>query len=427
MKFFDWVRSKVLQVPLFQAGTYNGFRSMFTGQRNAGDYYKGWVFAAVTKIAGSVSQIKLHLSRVNSKGEKEVLDDHPAQLLLRKPNEFFTKKMLFERLQSNMELRGNEYWLIDRDGKGKPIGIYPLSPENIQPIADPDQYLVGYSYSLGASKYTIPKDNMVHFKTFNPKSDIIGVSTLEAVRTSVDTDEASKEYNRVFFENNAAPGVILKYPQKLTTEVMESIKEQWDSEFQGFKKGYRTAMLSGGLDVTTMDITHQDMEFIEGRKMNRDEILSIFGVPKTIIGVMEDVNFASAKTALFVFSSLTVDPKMTAIQDTLQASYLPMFGDAAGMIYEYESPIKDDVLEKIAYYNAGVQGGWLTLNEVRRFENLVELEDGDMVFLPFNMSPYSKPKAKAMQPLQKTIATLVSITTKALLPGAVEAKKKARK
>lgn len=431
MKFFDWIRSKMFSVPIMQSsGWGNGGLSFSLGARNSSEYYKGWVFAAVSKIAGSVSQIKLHLSRVNSSGEKEVLDTHPAQELLKRPNEFFTKKMLFERLQSNIELYGNEFWAIDRTGpKGIPIGIYPLNPVNVTPIADPHEYIAAYKYSMGGTDYIIPKEAMIHFKTFNPKSDIIGVSTLEAVRTSVDSDEASKEYNRVFFENNAAPGVVLKYPGKLQQETIEKLREQWDSEFQGFKKGYRTAVLSGGLDVSSMDVTHADMEFIEGRKMNRDEILAIFGVPKTIIGVVEDVNFASAKTALFVFSSLCIDPKMTAIQDTLQASYLPMFADNQGMIFEYESPIKDDVLEKIAYYNAGVTGGWLTLNDVRRFENLIELEDGDSVFVPFNMQPFTKPKAKFIKeiPLRKSIKNLAEALSKALLPlPKEEVKKKAK-
>lgn len=432
MKFFDWIKGKVLSIPLFAAGSWSSFRTAFTGIKNAAEYYKGWVFSAVSAIAEEVSEIKLHLTRLNSDGEKEVFDDHPAMKLLKSVNPFFTKKTLFERLQSNLELHGNEYWLMDKDGKGNPVGIYPLNPPAITPLADPDRYIAGYKYNMGGTDYTIPAEEIIHFKTFNPKSDICGQSTLEAARTTVDTDEASKEYNRIFFQNNAAPGVVLKYPTRLNQDQIDKMKEQWDSEFQGFKKGYRTAVLSGGLDVTSMDVSHTDMEFIEGRKMNRDEILAIFRVPKIAAGITEDLNFASAKASIYVFSRFNIKPKMTRIVDTLNEFYLSLFKDAEGMSFEYESPVQDDVTEKIAYYTAGVNGGWLTLNDVRRSENLTELENGDDVFLPFSLSPYTKPKAKRLKekPALKTAQSIQVMTdalAKAFLsPPKEEVKKKVK-
>lgn len=407
MGLLDFIRKKSSPVAIFSR--FNGGGSSISA-RNADQLYTGWVFACVRAIAEEVAKIDLVLTKVDSSGNKTIIPTHPAIDLIYRVNSFMTKHTLFERLQSNKELRGNEYWFVVRDKAGVPVEIYPLNMSAIKPIIDPYNYVSGYEYRMSGDKTEIlSPENVIHFKNFSPKSDVIGMSTLEAVRVSVETDEHAKIYNRAFFENSAQPGVIIKMRSNPTQDIVDKIKAQWNQEFRGSNKNYGTAVLPEGVEIDRLQVNHADMEFIQQRQFSRDEILAIFRVPKTILGIMEEVNFASAKTANYVFALRTILPKMNSIVDTLNEFYLPMFNEE-GLEFEFRNPVPEDRAELIQYYTAGLNNGWLTHNEIRRMEGLPELENGDTTYIPFSLMPNSRPKEK--------LATVTVV--KAPLQGAIK-------
>lgn len=428
MGLFDFLRKKESSIPLFSHILKFG-SSGFALKANPTDLYAGWIYACINVIADEVSQIDLVLTKKDGKGNKQIITDHPAIDLINRVNPFLTKHDLFERLQANKELYGNEYWFIEKNGS-KNMEIYPLKPTLVNPLPDPYNYVSAYQYNLDGKRYNLPPENIIHFKTFNPKSDILGTGTIEAVRTSAETDLYAREYNKAFFENSAQPGVILEYPGELKKEDQERLKSQWVEEYGGFKRNFRTAVASNGLKIQKLEMSHTDMEFIEQRRFSRDEILSIFRVPKTILGILEDANFASAKTANYVFALRTILPKMRAIKDTLNEFYLPLFGDES-LEFELRNPVPEDRTELVMYYNAGLQNGWLTQNEIRRMEGLGELEDGNVTFLPFSLAPASKPKeSKTVEGIiskEQSISAMAKDIAESLLNAEVNIKNKEAK
>jgi len=408
---------KAASIPLLQPQRFGGnFLSFFGESKSNQELYKGWVFACVNSIKEEVAQIDLKLYRNGADGQKELVLSHPVLTLLHDVNPFFTKYTLFEHLQANIELWGNEYWLIERNNKGLPLELYPLDPDKIQPVSDPFQYIASYKYQLQGKTYEIPAENIIHFKTFNPKNVILGMSTVEAARAAIETDEAAKLYNRAFFENGANPGTILEYPGNLNKDQMDRLKDQWDSQFAGFKKAYRTAIAQGGLKIHQIEMSHGDMQFIEQRKLSRDEICAMFKVPLEILGVLSQTTYASAKAAEYVFMRRTIRPKEMRIVDTLNEFLLPLFGED-GLFFEATDRTPNDTTESIAYYQSGIANGWLSPNDVRRMEGLPELEDGENVYLPFSLTPYSKPAAKRVNErpsIKGTIDGMAARLTKAI-------------
>lgn len=390
MGLFDFWKKKEADIPLLSSiGRAFGISPM---RRDMHALYRGWVYTSVEAISEEVSTIDLVLTKSDSKGNKETITSHPALAVINDANPFMTKQFIFKRLQAHKELFGNEYWYIVRKGN-TPAEIYPLLPSLVSPIPDEHTYVSGYNYRVSGKNYTIPKEDIIHFKNFSAESDIIGMSTLEAVRTAVETDYYAKEYNKSFFENSAQAGVVLTHEGEMNDEMSTRLLDKWNQNFQGPSKNFRTALLQGGLKMDRLQTNHADMEFIEQRKFSRDEILAIFRVPKTIIGILEDANFASAKTANYVFALRTISPKMRAIVDTLNEFFLPMFGDPS-LKFDFRNPVPEDRTELISYYQSGINNGWLTLNEVRAKEGLTELENGNETFLPFSLTPYTTVKTE---------------------------------
>jgi len=402
---------KALDLPLLSRWS-SSVTSVFGTRRSS--LYTGWVYLAVSCIKDEIANIKLVLQKMDADGNVTVIHKHPVITLLAYVNEFFTQYELFERLQADLELYGNHYWVLEKNKQGIPIAIFPVMSSCMKAIIDPHNYVSGYQYSMDGVIYTIPKEDVVHFKNYNPESFIEGLSTIEAVRVAVTTDEEAKRYNEAFYKNNAVPSVVLEYPNSLPQDVINTMRKQWENSFSGFKNAYRTAIASGGLKVNVVDVKHADMQYIEQRRFTRDEILAIFKVPPTVAGINEATVYASAKASYYSFSKGNIEPKMRKIVNTLNEFLLWMYNEE-GLQFTFISPVPQDITEKTAYYQSGINNGYLTLNEVRTMEGLPLLEQGDDVFLPFSLSPYSRPVQKQVvyKPSTREIA---ESTAKALAP-----------
>lgn len=394
MSIFSNLFKKKSNGELPKEGFFVGSSNSFFQKQNKD--YVGWVYACVQAIINEIATIEFYLYKYDKNGNKEIITSHPALDLLYNPSTFFTKYNIFERLQANLELRGNEYWFIDFDKSGNPLEIYPLQSESITPIADKKEYIAFYEYRIGGEKFILPRERVIHFKTFNPYNDLVGVSTLSAVRSAAQTDEAAKQYNESFFKNSAIPSVVLEYPSSLRQEQAEQARKSFEDNFSGFKNAYKVAVAHSGMKVQTIEMTHTDMQFLEGRKANRDEILGIFRVPKTVLGIVEDVNFASAKAANYVFGLRNIKPKMERIVDTLTHFFLPMYGETQ-LEFGFKSPVQEDVEEQIQLFTAGLNNGFLSHNDVRRQLGLQELVDGEQFYMPMNLIAFSGVKTKTVK------------------------------
>lgn len=412
MKLFDLIKEKIAKLPLIGKHSTKllGFFSNANGARN-NNYYTGWVYLAVSTIAQEVAGIKLKLYKVDDKGNKEQVFDHPALELLHKANNFMTQYDVFERLQSNQELHGNEFWYISFI-RNTPVAIYPLSPLHIKPVPDQYDYVKSYIYEVDGEKIQIPFKNILQFKQFNPKSDIVGVSTLEAARYAADTDTAAKFYNLKYFENDARPDVILEYPETLSPEQEKRLLNLWNQSHSGPNKQFKTAVASGGLKINSFQISQRDMEYLQGRMFSRDEIMAIFRVPLAVVGLTGNETYASAKAATYAFGARTIKPKMTRIINVLNEFYLSLFEGTENMEFEFESPILEDRDLTLKGYESGLKNGWLSINDVRRYENLPEIEGGEPVMVPFNVQPLGEPIAKHVEvtagPISKMVSEIVS-------------------
>lgn len=398
-------------------GFIGAIPNMFTGINRArpADFYKSWVYSCTRAIAEAVASIDLLLFEINpSTGEKTLkMDADPMRLLLN-PNKIMTKETLLLRLQSHRELFGNEYWHLIKGANNQPIAIFPLRPESARPIASSNDFISAFEFVINGRSIRIPIEDLVHYKNFNPITDLIGMSTLGAAQDAAETDVFARDYNKEFFNNGAMPGAVLKVKGELSPKDKKRLKQAFDQQYAGQGKRYKTFVASGGLDIEQFNVSQKDMEFMEQRKFSRDEILAIFQVPKPIIGILEDVNRASAEAAMFVFTMQTIEPKMKSLVDTLNAFYLPMFKNSQNLRFEFTSPVPRDKKTVIEEYKAAIAGGWMTPNEVRLKEGLDPLENGDSIYLPLNLQPISEIR-EVEEEERKAVRTSKSAKEKAAL------------
>ncbi len=78
--------------------------------------------------------------------------------------------------------------------------------------------------------------------------------------------------------------------------------------------------------------------------MNREIIREAFGISKFMLGLVDDVNRATADASEAVFAKYLTVPRLERIKGALNNGYLKMFGvTGEGVEFDYCNPVPEDV------------------------------------------------------------------------------------
>lgn len=383
----------------------------WTGEKTLEQYRKSlYVFACISKIAEKVASINLEAYRViNSRGETKQILAHPALDLLYKCNPFQTRTEFWETTIINLKTTGDAYWLKIRNNSGKVVELWNMRPDWVTIIPDEQQFVKGYKFvKTDGTQIDLAAEDVVHFKYPDPLSQYLGMSPLQAAKTRVQTEDYATRFQRDFFVNSARPDAVIKNPQlSLTESQKREIREGWDKRFKGIGNSSKVAILEGGMEYQLISITQKDMDYIEGIKMTRDDILTAFKMPKPIIGITEDVNYANAKTAMAIFLGETIKPEIARIVEKINEELIvPDFGEE--FFIDFEDPTPENREQELLEYSNGTANDWLLPNEIRAREGLPPVKGGWTIYRPLTdvavggLDQASQPKMRAVKMGGKT-------------------------
>jgi hypothetical protein len=109
------------------------------------------------------------------------------------------------------------------------------------------------------------------------------------------------------------------------------MKRQWETGHQGISKRGKMGWLTGGMKFEPLGLSQKDLDFIAGRRFNREEILAVFGVPPAEVGVHEFSNYANAREQARKFWHNTLIPLLVHIEEALESKFfLKHFPDVVG-------------------------------------------------------------------------------------------------
>ncbi len=361
------------------------------GEREFLKAYRGWVFACTNAIAERLADIELKLQQKTKDGWQDLAPtgSSPALDLIHHVNDFQSFYELVYGYAAYQELHGNSFWYLPRSSNGKVAEIWQLDPTRVQVVKSKKEFISGYVFmnEIG-EKVPLEPEEVIHFKRFHPLNPYRGMGTVEAAALAIDTDTYASEWQRNFFGNSAIPSAILSSEGTLNQEAYDRIKANWDAKFKGVQNSNKLAILEGNLKYTLVGQTARDMQFNDGRKDIRDEILAIFRVPKTILGISEDVNFASAQATEYVFAKYVIKPKMKFFVTKLNEFYLPFMNlNPQEWRFTFVDPVPENIEQQIAVRESGIKNYYMTPNEARAEIGKEPVEGGDDLYIPTLMQP----------------------------------------
>lgn len=385
MSFFSKFKlNKKSAVPLSMT-INSGISTPLITKNDAQEFYSSWVYACIDRRAKSLANIEFKLYRLKKGGDVEEIVEHELLDLLYRVNPDMTKYDFMQLSITYLDLFGASPWVLDGGKKnGQPKNLYLARPEYMKVRKDKGGSVLGYDYQIGDQKMTFEKDEVIFLKNFNPKDPNRGLGVIEAVRITAQHDDYIQQHNSKLLENGARPSGFFEVEGNVEPGEMKRLKAEVKDQYAGYDNAYKIMMLQGGMKFTPASIPPKDLDFIESKKMNRDEIMSVFGVNKPIMGIFDDINRASALTAEYLFSKYTLEPLATKYTEQLNEFLVPRYGDDLWLDFEPLTKEDDeaDLAEKDKSWNR-----WKTTNEIRSEEGLPPVTGGDILYMPLSNMP----------------------------------------
>ena len=147
------------------------------------------------------------------------------------------------------------------------------------------------------------------------------------------------------------------------------------------RRSHRPGILFGGAKYTTTSVAPDDSQFLQSRQFAVEEILRAFRVPPSMAGVIQSgaQAYASVEMNGIHFVMHTLRPYVTKIEDGYSRQLLT---NGAFMKFNLDGLMRGDFGSRVAGYSSGLQAGWLSINDVRRFEDLRPAEGGEAYRVP---------------------------------------------
>lgn len=349
--------------------------------------YKGWAFACVNAIGMDIGNIPFKLYKVKKDESEEEVYSHEVLDLLFGVNDFMTSFELKFQTASHLLLTGNAFWLM-LDAQGKPVTSKTQKPEQFYPLNPKyvtikktvgETFGVKYIYKIGMKEHSYESHQVLHFKLPNPDDIFEGKGVLQSIFGWVDADNSATEFNRRFFANSARPDGVLESEFATSPENIEYLKKSFEKAYRGIGNAHKTLVLPQKTTFKPAGFNQKDMDFVNLLGDTRDKILAGFRVPKTVLGLTDDVNRANAEATNYVFALRVVKPLMELITTYLNEFLMPRYGK--DMYLDFDSPVPEDKAMELAEIEKTTAGkAILTQNEAREmFYGLGPMDGGDSI------------------------------------------------
>ena len=377
-RVFTWPNRYRTELPLFAPTTAG---ELVTPERALS---VSAVAACVRLLSETTAALPLHVYR--DLGNSRLIEGgHPLYNLIHsQPNEFMSSFTFFQTAIMHILLHGNHYSVIERDGAGNPVNLWPLRPEGVTvEVRDGN---VEYRYYFGGQRSTYDFRDILHFK--GPSLDgIVGMSIVGMARQGIGLALAQDAHAGSLMRNNARLGTVITVPGSLRSDQLSDMREDFAKKFAGAMNAGKAVVMYDGMTIQTVGMSSQDAQFIESRQFSVVEIARWFRVPPTLIGDMTRVSYSSSESEMQLFCTQSIAPLCASIEAELNFKLLPSRTQFLAR-FDINKLVRGDQQSRYTAYSQGLNAGFLTVADVRLAEDLPFIEGTDKLNRPANLVPH---------------------------------------
>lgn len=350
------------------------------------------VYRAIRIKADTMASLPIHVIEKTGNGKQVSVDHDLNYLISKEPNNIMTSFTWREVMQGNMELYGNCYSEVIRNGSAAPIAINYHHFSHVTPKKNGNRIVYeiwdDLKYKHTSKKPRVVKSqNMIHIPGFG-FNGLVGMAPIELAANSLGESLAKDSFSSRFFKNNAIPSLVLT-GQNITKDQMDTSKKEWQKNHGGANQN-GTAVLFGGWDVKQLNIPPDQAQFLESRKFSVIDAARWFGVQPHLLFDLDGAIKANIEQQGIEYVTYTIMGIVRRWEQELDRKLFSEKEKKSGKYrvkFNLNGLLRADAKTRAEYYRTLSNIGVLSINEVRSLEDFNDVNGGDNRFIQQNMMP----------------------------------------
>ncbi|MBV4421038.1 phage portal protein [Clostridium tyrobutyricum] len=344
------------------------------------------VFACNRVLSETLASCPIFLYEKDSKGNRVQVTDAPEyQLMHYTPNPEMTPGQFKETGMSNMNLGGN--FIVQKvfNLHGDLLELRPILWNRVRIDIDKDTGRILYFIDGKTEPKT--RDEILHIPGLT-LDGYIGVTPLTYAALTIDIGLSQDKFERNFYLNRASTSGIFQYPNELGDEAFKRLKKDIKKNYTGLSNAGVPMILEGGGQFKEVTMKLTDAQFLESKRFRIEDVCRIFRIPLHLVQDLTRSTNNNIEHQSLEFIVYTMLPWFKRWEENLNLQLLSTESKRKNRYFEFkvDALLRGDAQTRASAYAQGRQWGWLSVNDIRRLENMDPIENGDIYLQPLNMS-----------------------------------------
>lgn len=337
------------------------------------------IYSAVSLISDTISTLPVDVF-IRRDGARYPFRPRPTWIT--QPDIDTTKEAFYGSVIVSLLLDGNAFIRIYSNPQGEIVNLTVLNPMDVE-IKRTGIGRVGFVVR-GEDKM-LTTDEIIFIPDLVRPGHIRGVSRVEALKENFGLAMALEKYAAKFFGSGTQTSGVIEIPGNATAEQAKAMQEAFDSRHKGWSKAHKTAVLSGGAQYKPTNIPNDQAQFLDSRRMAVEDVARAFNVPPHLLGLPGTNTYASVEQNNLAWVTHGLRPIVQKIEGALSPLMSRYAGGEQAFIrFNLDGLLRADINSRMTAFSTGLQSGFLTINDVRRIEDLPPINDpsADTVRVP---------------------------------------------
>lgn len=252
-----------------------------------------------------------------------------------------------------------------------------IDPHRVRVERDRDSGEITFDVWVGPGKLVegLTSREILHVRGFTPNpGGVVGVSLIQVHANSLGAMRAAQKFEGDYFKKGGLPPFWFTGASNATHA--KEIKDAYNANRARASAGEPGA-LHGVIDVKSLPLSMVDAAYIENKNLSIEDACRIWRWPKELLELSSEPDAVNEGAWTSRFLKFYMLPRLKRIDRAFAAdpdlfSGQPLFGEFKTAALE-----QADFVTRVRGYKDARQGGWVTANEIRQWENLPSVDGGD--------------------------------------------------
>lgn len=330
-------------------------------------YQADVVRSAVRPLATSIGK-----TQPKHKIGDRINPDVSIELLLSEPNQIMSMQMLLEKIIWQYRVNGNAFIFVEKDSKGKPVGLYPIISRSLELLSNNQgEYFIKFILRDG-KPYTFRYTDLIHIRNDYIENEVLGDGLASSLLPLLEVVQTTDQGIISAIKNSNVVKWLLKFNTSLRPE---DIKENTERFVDEYLRTDSAGIGAAGIDSKAEAIQVQPYSYVPGKEQiesTKRRILELLNTNEKII----QSNFS--ENEWISYYETQIEPVLIQLTNGFTKAFFNIRERALGNTIMFESNNLQFTSMQTKMQMVGwIDRGIITINEYRKILGWEPVEGGD--------------------------------------------------